>query len=51
MLELKHQNLVFTSLYNALFKLDSAVERCSNEVLVSSERLGKGSGPKKLVKY
>ena len=31
--------------------LDSAVKRCSSEVYSPVERLGKGSGPKRLVKY
>ena len=33
-------------------RLDSALKRCSSEVYYSpAERLGKGSGPKRLVKY
>ena len=31
-------------------RLDSAVKRCSSEVYSPAERLGKGSGPKRLVK-
>ena len=32
-------------------RLHSAVKHCSSEVLVSSGAAGKGSGPKRLVKY
>ena len=44
--------MVPEAILEKLEPMDSAaVKRCSSEVYSPAERLGKGSGPKRLVKY